>query len=47
MVAAKFLAAVMVTAFAAIPISLRYLVKHKNLGKAPATTAKPHEPPEV
>ncbi len=46
MAAAKFLAAVMATAFAAIPITLRYLVKHKNLGKAPQpdkSSAKTHE----
>ncbi|MCA9837033.1 MAG: hypothetical protein KC422_08960 [Trueperaceae bacterium] len=35
MAAAKFLAAVMATALAAIPVTLRYLVKHKDLGKAP------------
>ncbi len=35
MTAAGFLAAVVTTAVVAIPITLRYLVKNKDLGKAP------------
>ena len=35
MTGAGFLAAVVTTAVVAIPLTLRYLVKNKNLGRAP------------